>query len=127
MPKPKNTRHAYKPVTLEDALLDLIAAADAATPNQAKITLSGGLNLNLRRDGSIYRLIIWRNGIYPSFKEWNTICAKWPYNTGWPNPHEGSFKGRKYLQGIIPAHPKTSEMEAANGQSSGRTDTAADF
>jgi hypothetical protein len=97
--------------TLEHTLEDIIAAADAAEPSQVKTKLGGGLTINLRRDGSIYRLLIWRASVYPSFREWNTICAHWPYPIGAPNPHQGIYQGRMYLQGIIPAHPKTSEME----------------
>jgi hypothetical protein len=97
--------------SLEHALEDLIAAADAADPNAAKIKLGGGLNVNLRRDGNQYRLILWRGGTYPSMREWNTVCAHWPYPIGAPNPNKGTYKGRYYLQGNIPAHPKVSEME----------------
>jgi hypothetical protein len=104
---------------LEPILKDLVARAEAASPNAVKADpLQGGLNINLRKLSAeevaeiperlriapqMYLLTIWREGGYPALREWNTVCAHMPHLCPIITPAQQRHGNRFLLRGRIPA------------------------
>jgi len=86
--------------SLRDILVDLAGWASFKPGDVRRAKLSGGLGIDVicGIDGT-WRLQIWREGIEPSLKEWETVLKSWP--THLPDVPNKRFTHdqRKYVRG----------------------------
>ena len=83
---------------------------DASMANPAKPYVhrfSGGLRVTIIYHAKFqkFNLVLSRDSILPSLKEWNIVLDNWPYPTR-SKPHSSDIDGRHYLSAFLPVHPK---------------------
>lgn len=68
-----------KKISLRDILVDMAGWAAFRPGDVKRAKLAGGLGIDViwGIDG-MWRLQIWREGVQPSFKEWETVLKAWP-------------------------------------------------
>lgn len=60
-------------------ILEQLIQAFNQTGTVQRYKLKSGLHITLYGDGSKYKLILWRDKVFPSEKEWETVLKFWPY------------------------------------------------
>jgi hypothetical protein len=95
----KNRKGKRKP-SLRDILVDLAGWASFKPGDVRRAKLSGGLGIDVicGIDG-MWRLQIWREGIEPSIKEWQTVLKSWPSTLSEVPYKRFTHDQRKYIRG----------------------------
>jgi len=89
-----------KPSALARQIEGLLRAASARPGNVERMTLSGGLRIDVMIgvDGQT-RLMLARRGVLPSGEEWSTVLAYWPYDVSLNvEPEKFEFKQWRCLR-----------------------------
>ena len=92
--------------TLTNTLQDLINLAQKSVGTDIHTKLAHGLHIWIHYNGTDkFRLAIGRQKVVPSFQEWNTCCANWPYSVKVPTPARSQDEHgiNNFLIGYLPA------------------------
>jgi len=97
--KNQQSKRKSKP-SLRDILVELAGWASFKPGDVRRAVLSGGLGIDVIEgiDG-MWRLQIWREGIEPSLKEWETVLKSWPTQLPEVPYKRFTHNQRKYIRG----------------------------
>jgi hypothetical protein len=106
----KSSKSKRKP-SLRDILVDLVGWAAWKPGDVKRAMLSGGLGIDVicGIDG-MWRLQIWRQGVQPSLKEWETVLKAWPEPAPAVEYKRFDHNGKQYMRG---------EWKVTDGENSG--------
>lgn len=96
----KQQGKSKRKISLRDILVDLVGWA-AFRPGDVKRTkLAGGLGIDVvwGIDG-MWRVQIWREGVQPSLKEWETVLKSWPEPLPAVDYKRFTHNNRQYIRG----------------------------
>lgn len=104
--------------SLRDILVDLAGWASFKPGDVRRAKLAGGLGIDVicGIDG-MWRLQIWREGIEPSLKEWETVLKSWPTQLPEVPYKRFTHDRRKYIRGewkVIDEQKDLSGLPAAD-------------
>jgi len=113
----KNHKPKRKP-SLRDILVDLAGWASFKPGDVRRAKLSGGLGIDVicGIDGT-WRLQIWREGIEPSAKEWETVLKSWPSRLSEVPNKRFTHDQRKYIRGEWKVNDENDEQKDLSGLS----------
>lgn len=86
---------------LTDILQEMLDEANRSAIAVRK--LKNGLTIGIQADTTSYTVILARDDVYPSAKEWETIFRRFPYYCLVPDATQTTTRnGRKALKGRVP-------------------------
>lgn len=97
-------RNIRRKTMLEKMLADMVDTCRTSPIAVHQGPLKGGLHIYLRKEDDGFHLVLMRQKVWPSYREWNTVIGLWPWAIEIPKPnrstdeHEINF----FMTAIIP-------------------------
>ena len=87
---------------LEALLAQMVEDGNRRAQIPQKRKIGGGLHINLTYHAKGATLVLSRDNVHPSAKEWETVLKHFPYHVGKIEPTVTVYEGRKALRAELP-------------------------